>query len=226
MLRNSLNERRIPGWVRELAPDRVPKPGSPAHGLLPAARQRQPGDCGERLCARQVAPQTRGPGPPGASPGAVLGHAAPLPSAGAAQPVRLRLHRAPRARLGLASRPVHQAAARPAAVSTMTLPRGRAGARALASAAKVAQRRRLVEDAGRSPSPATWSRRAALYVHVSGKEGPSSRGGARRREPIWRLVSREPTGRPSPLPGEVLGGSRCPGWEMSEVPGAHQLGDP
>ncbi|XP_008151914.2 radical S-adenosyl methionine domain-containing protein 1, mitochondrial [Eptesicus fuscus] len=45
----------------------------------------------------------------------------------------------------------------------MTLPRARAGA--WAAAAKVAQRRRRVEGAGRSPSPVTRGQRAALYVH-------------------------------------------------------------
>ncbi|XP_070251021.1 radical S-adenosyl methionine domain-containing protein 1, mitochondrial isoform X2 [Myotis yumanensis] len=45
----------------------------------------------------------------------------------------------------------------------MTLPRARAGA--WAAAARVAQRRRRVEGAGRSPSPVARSQRAALYVH-------------------------------------------------------------
>lgn len=51
---------------------------------------------------------------------------------------------------------------------TMLLPRARVGV--WAAAAKVAQRRHRVEDAGRSQSPAAQSERAALYVHVSGKE--------------------------------------------------------
>ncbi|XP_045691583.1 radical S-adenosyl methionine domain-containing protein 1, mitochondrial isoform X2 [Phyllostomus hastatus] len=45
----------------------------------------------------------------------------------------------------------------------MTLPGARAGA--WAAAAKVAQRRRRAEGAGRSQSPVTASQRAALYVH-------------------------------------------------------------
>lgn len=56
----------------------------------------------------------------------------------------------------------------PAAMHTMTLPRARVGV--WAAAAKVAQRRHRVEDAGRSWSPVAQSERAALYVHVSGNE--------------------------------------------------------
>lgn len=173
MLRSSLNELRIPGGARVLAPDRnLPAGGQGKEGQVAAVSAYVPGRWRQR-------PQAAGP--PGA-PDTVLGRAAPLPSAGAAPPVRLCALCAPWARPGLGSGP--------AAVRTMTLPRARAAA--WAAAARAAQRRRRVEGAGRSPRPVTRSQRAALYVHVSGEESTG------------RLVSRDPTPRPSPLRGEVL----------------------
>lgn len=181
---------------RQLTPE--PPCGQRKEGQVAAVSAYVPGRWRQR-------PQA--PGPPGASD-AALRRAAPLPSAGAAQPVRLCAPRAPWARLGLGSCRVHRAA-RPAAERTMSLPRARAGA--WAAAAKVAQRRRRVEGAGRSPSPVTRSQRAALYVHVSGEEAAG-------QESTRGLVTREPTRRLSPLPGEVLARTRalagkclCPG---------------
>lgn len=92
----------------------------------------------------------------------------------------------------------------------MTLPGARAGA--WAAAAKVARRRRRTEGAGRSLSPVTPNQRAALYVHVSGKEVAELRGlgGASRNLPSDLPPADFPC-----LPGEALDGTWCPGREMS-----------
>lgn len=128
--------------------------------------------CGERISAQQVAPQTRGPGPPGASTDAARGHAAPPPSAPVARSACLCT--AWRPGRGSASGASSCRRSPPAAVGAMALPGARA--RGWAAAAKMAQRRRRAE--GASPSRAPRSQRAALYVHVSGRGTRGSRGAA------------------------------------------------
>lgn len=130
------------------------------------------------------------------------GHAAPLLPPG--RPTR------PTGRfaLGLSrSRVLARAPGRPATAGGTALPGVRA--RGWVKAAKMAQRRRLAEDAGGRRGPTPGSQRAALYVHVSGEvRRRLGRGGPEARR---RLSRCEPTCRLSPLPDEVWG--KCLGPE-------------
>lgn len=150
------------------------------------------------------------------------GHAAPVPPPGRPlryphpRPARLCAHRKPYPGLLSGSRPdprdgpLSQAGA-------MALPRSQAGG--WVKAAKMAQRRRRAEDAGgpNTQSPAPGSRRAALYVHVSG-EGRRGGGSAGPRARLPSFTGPRRGLGPVPWRGKVLA-------RRTEVSGVHNLVD-
>lgn len=115
----------------------------------PRSWERKNRRCDERIGVRQVAPQIRG-----------LPRRCevtqPLPSAWATHAALLCVHPCALGTILVLT-----------ALCAMVLPAARA--RGLVAAAKAAQRRRCVDSGVGSPSPEPASRRAAVYVHVSGR---------------------------------------------------------
>lgn len=176
--------------------------------------QPPPGKDGQAAAESASAPSrwrrsSEAPGPFGPAGDAARSHAAPLPSAGAAQLARIRaLPGAPGACVPDLPAPWPL----PAAAGVMALPGTRA--RGWAAAAKMAQRRRHAEAARGSPSRASQGSRAALYVHVSGAGAELAGRGGGGSESTWRLIaqgSRFCLSRPAE---EVSDGTRYHGKEI------------
>lgn len=149
-----MNDLRIPGWVRELSPQLGAKGGPVAP--QPSGHQRKE--------SRAVAVSASMPGRWRRTPAA--------PSRAVTQPLFLPQGRPtnPTLRtLGASRARIFPRApgCRPS-VRAMVLPGVRAGAGAAAT--KMVQMRCRVDGSERSQSPGPGTQRAAVYVHVSGKE--------------------------------------------------------